>query len=151
MENEQVSSLITIERFDLQDYRTLSVLLNGFKTAVGEAPLSQLDWAALRTAIDEERIVYYIARRGGQAVGLCSLCYVFSSYKCAMSSVFEDFYVRPEARGTGVARALAAAAAAASRAAGCSCMTVVSARCDLERYHALGFEDAVGTQLSMPL
>ncbi len=137
--------------FDRKDYHTLSLLLNGFKAAVGEAPLTQLEWAALRIGIEEERITYHIAWKEGRAVGVYSLCRSFSSYRCAAVGIFEDFYVLPEARGTGVARALAEHARSVVRSWGGHTLTVTCAECDREMYRALGFTEAIGTTLSQDI
>ncbi len=142
---------LVVEPFDKRDYRTLSLLVNGFKAAVGEQPLTQLQWSRLRAAIEREDITYYIARLRGQAVGVCSLCTVYSSYLCAPSGVFEDFYVRPEARGNGVARALVQCACDAVRAAGGATLTVTCAESDVAMYQALGFTVALGNGLSQLL
>lgn len=137
-----------VRPFDKKDYRTLSLLLNAFKNAVGETPLTQSDWAALRVGIEEGRITYYIAWQGERAVGVFSLCPTFSSYLCAPGGVFEDFYVVPDVRGTGVARVLAQHARTVVESWGGRTLTVTCAECDREMYRSLGFTEAVGTTLS---
>lgn len=141
----------TILPFDKKDYRTLSMLMNGFKQSVGEAPLTHLEWAALRTGIEAGSITYFIAWKDGRAVGMYSLCRVFSSYKCAAGGIFEDFYVLPEARGTGVARLLTAHACDTVRSWGGCTLTVTCADCDKEMYRSLGFGAEIGTTLSQEL
>ncbi len=143
--------VLQVRPFDKRDYRTLSLLLGGFKVAVGEPPLTQRQWAQLRLAIEEERITYYIAYFHGQPVGLCSLCLTYSDYLCAPSGVFEDFFVRPEARGQGIARALVQRACTEVRAHGGSSLSVACAPCDLEMYQALGFKEELGISLCRPL
>lgn len=143
--------LCEILPFDKKDYHTLSLLLNGFKQAVDEPALTQLEWSALRVGIEEGRITYYIAWQNGRAVGMFSLCRTFSSYKCAVGGVFEDFYVLPEVRGTGVARALVQHACETVRSWGGKTLTVTCAECDAEMYRALGFCAAIGQTLSQEL
>ena len=140
-----------VRPFDQKDYRTLSLLLNGFKNAVGEAPLNHLEWAELRNGIEEGRITYYIAWQGDRAVGVCSLCPTFSSFLCAPSGIFEDFYVVPDVRGTGVARALVQHARTVAEGWGAKTLTVTCAACDREMYQALGFTEPIGDTLSQPL
>ncbi len=137
--------------FDKKDYRTLSQLLNGFKKAVDEQPLTQPEWAALRTGIEEDRIFYYIAWQNGRAVGICSLCPTFSSFLCAAGGIFEDFYVVPDARGTGVARTLVQHARSMVEGWGGKTLTVTCAECDREMYRALGFTEPIGTTLSQSI
>ncbi len=143
--------LCEILPFDKKDYRTLSLLLNGFKQAVDEPALTHLEWSALRIGIEEDRITYYIAWQKGRAVGLFSLCRTFSSYKCAAGGIFEDFYILPEVRGTGVARALVQHAVGVVRSWGGRTLTVTCAECDMEMYRALGFSSAIGQTLSQEL
>lgn len=140
--------LCVIRPFDKKDYCTLSLLMNGFKQAVGEEPLTQLEWASLRTGIEADCITYYIAWQGERAVGMYSLCRGFSSFKCAPCGIFEDFYVLPEERGTGVARMLAEHAADTVRSWSGRTLTVSCAACDREMYGALGFADEIGITLS---
>lgn len=139
----------TVLPFDKKDYRTLSMLLNGFKNAVGEAPLSQSEWAALRKGIEEDRITYYIAWQSERAVGVFSLCPTFSSFLCAPGGIFEDFYVVPDARGTGVARVLAQHARTVVESWGGKTLTVTCAECDREMYRSLGFTEPIGSTLSL--
>jgi GNAT superfamily N-acetyltransferase len=129
----------------------LSLLLNGFKNAVGEAPLTQLEWSALRKGIEEDRITYYIAWQGERAVGVFSLCRTFSSFRCAPVGLFEDFYVLPDVRGTGVARVLAQYARTAVESIGGKTLTVTCAECDREMYQSLGFTEPIGITLSQTL
>ena len=140
-----------VRPFDKKDYRTLSLLLNGFKNAVGEAPLTQLEWSALRKGIEEDRITYYIAWQGERAVGVFSLCRTFSSFRCAPVGLFEDFYVLPDVRGTGVARVLAQYARTAVESIGGKTLTVTCAECDREMYQSLGFTEPIGITLSQTL
>ena len=59
--------------------------------------------------------------------------------------MFEDFYIRPEYRHQGIARALARFAFAES---GVSSLTVGCADCDLPMYRSLGFTVPLGNLLA---
>lgn len=142
---------LQVRPFDGRDYRMLSLLLGGFKAEMGEQPLTQRQWAQLRNAIEEGRITYYVAYLSGEPVGICSLCETYSSYQCTAGGVFEDFFVLPQARGRGVARALVQQACGVVRARGGHTLTVACPPTDTELYQALGFTDARGTSLSCPL
>lgn len=136
--------------FDKKDYRTLSVLLNGFKATMGEPALTHRQWATLHTAVDEDQIAYYIALYEGKAVGLCSLSLIFSSGQCAPYGVFSDFYVRPEAHSSGAAQALVTYARSCVRQAGGHALTVTCVSAHAETYRNLGFREPLGAALSMP-
>ena len=56
------------------------------------------------------QIVFFLARWGAQAVGLCSVSPCFSTFACGEVGSFEDFYLEPCFRGKGSARLLANAA-----------------------------------------
>lgn len=98
----------------------------GTARAFMQARLAQRDsWVAL-------------AWRGEQAVGLCQCYPVFSSTapRPGPAMLLNDLYVRADARGGGVARALMRAAEAHARAQGCVSMELSTAR-DNHRAQAL--------------
>ncbi len=138
---------LTVEPFDGQDYRLLSVLLGSCRKELGAPDLTQTQWAGLRCAVEEERVRFYIAWLHGQPVGVCALCLGYSSQRCAVTGTLEDLYVRPEARGNGVALALADCAAAAVAAAGGAVLTVCCTDAHRPLYAALGFDAVQGAGL----
>ena len=61
----------------------------------------------LRTLItDSSQGAVFIARKGGQAVGVATLDWKWSSLKGARLGYLEDLFVDPDARGDGIADAL---------------------------------------------
>ncbi len=138
---------LVVEPFDGQDYHTLSVLLNGYKAAVGQPLPTHAQWANLRLAIEQGQITCYIAWLRGKPVGICTVGLRYSSRQYAIVGLLSDMYVRPEARGQGVARALADTAVQTVLDAGgaglrVSCQDEHAAFC-----RALGFDTQLGTTL----
>ena len=126
-----------------EDWQLLK-LENGYLTEVGEEILSEEKQKALQKAVREGRITFFMARRDGRAVGMCSVTTAFSTFACADIGFFEDFYIEPVFRGKGIARLLANAAQRWCREHGISSLTVCCAPCDEERYRSLGFEAQLG-------
>ena len=62
---------------------------------------------------------YLLAARGGEAEGVCQLRYRWSVWTDAVDCWLEDLFVRDEARGAGLGRALVDAAFERARARGC--------------------------------
>lgn len=116
-----------------------------YKSEIGEdAPTAQ-DLARLQAAMERNQIVFYGAWDGETLVGCCSVTVGFSTFLYAPSGVFEDFYIRPEYRHQGIARALVQFAREDS---GVSSLTVGCADCDLPMYQALGFSIPLGNLLA---
>lgn len=134
-------SVIRLE--DPEDWQLIK-LMNGYKTEIGETPLPEEKQILLSRAIQEEKIVFFVARRKNRAVGMCSVTKCWSSFSCGDTAVFEDFYVEPVFRGQGIARMLAEKAQSWCREQGIASLTVCSAPCDEEMYRALGFDVTLG-------
>lgn len=122
----------------------LKKLENSFLTAIGEPILTNEREQQLKKAILDGRITFFVAARGYRYVGMCSIARCFSTFACADTGLFEDFYIEPAFRKQGVARQLTAAAQAWCRARGLTSLTVCCAPCDEALYRSLGFEVRLG-------
>ena len=101
---------ITVEILrDPNDWQLLK-LENGFLAAIGEDLLSEEKKKRLQGAIEDSRIVFFIAKRGYRSVGMCSVSRYFSTYACTDTGVLEDFYIEPIFRKLGIAHQLIQAA-----------------------------------------
>ena len=120
-------------------------LENDFKKCIGEEPLTGEKQKLLQRAIKGGRIIFFVARCGDRAVGMCSVAECYSTFSCSDTGVYEDFYVEPDFRGKGIARKLAEAAQAWCRDNGIPSLTVCCAPCDEKMYQALGFDECLGT------
>ena len=102
---------VTVELFrDFGDYWQLLKLLNGYLVEIGEDILSDEKVEKLKKAVTEEKIFFFLAKREGRAVGMCSVSLCFSTFACQAVGSFEDFYVEPAFRKKGIAGKLALAA-----------------------------------------
>lgn len=119
-------------------------LENSFKQDIGENPLNEEQQARLAQAVKDGKITFFLAMRGECAVGMCSVSRCYSTFSCADTGVFEDFYVEPAYRRTGIARLLTGAAQQWCRESGIASLTVCCAPCDEAMYQALGFGERLG-------
>ena len=117
-----------------------------YKEEIGEDRPGQAEYERLSAAIAGGRILFYGALDGAHLSGCCSIAPVFSTFTCETGGVFEDFYILPECRHTGLARCLLRFAREDS---GVRSLTVGCADCDLPMYRALGFTVRLGTLLAL--
>ena len=134
----------TVEVLEDPDDWQLRKLENGFKREIGEDVLTSSQQKRLQQAVKEGSITFFIAKRGYRAVGMCSVAAYYSTFSCANTGVYEDFYVEPAFRGKGVARKLAEAAQRWCQEHGIASLTVCCAPCDEAMYRALGFDTSLG-------
>ena len=132
-------------RVSEKEFDGLARLQVGYKQEIGEAAPSGADLTALLRAIREEDILFFACLDEGAMVGCCSVCPTFSTFDYGRGGVFEDFYILPEYRHRGIARALVRFAFERS---GVSSLTVGCADCDVEMYKALGFHAALGNMFA---
>ena len=135
------------------DIRTLDVshidqiweLQTAYKAEIGEDAPGEPERARLAEAIQRGRIAFYGAWDADALIGCCSVTAGFSTFDYAPSGVFEDFYIRPDYRHSGIARRLVQYA---YRESGLSSMTVGCADCDIPLYQALGFSVPLGNLMA---
>ena len=135
------------------EYRRINVfqmdqlweLQKAYKAAIHEDAPADQDYSLLRLAVEKEQILFYGAWDEHVLAGCCSVTVGFSTFDYQRSGVFEDFYIVPEYRHQGIARALIQYAYQESRI---STLTVGCADCDVEMYKALGFSLPLGNLLA---
>ena len=120
-------------------------LQKAYKNEIGEDAPSEQDMKALGKAIEREVIEFYGAFDGETLAGCCSVTKGFSTFNYAVSGVFEDFYIAPKYRHSGIARELVSYAYAESKVGS---LTVGCADCDVKMYEALGFSIPLGNMLA---
>ncbi len=138
----------TVELLDKAEDWQLLKLENGFRREIGEELLPEERQVQLQQAIREGQIHFFVARRSGRAVGMCSVTRCFSTFACSDIALFDDFYVEPVFRKQGLARRLTQAAQSWCRENGISSLTVTCAPCDEAMYRSLGFSVQLGTTLA---
>ena len=103
---------------------------------------------ALREAIDDGAIRFYVAKYRTRVVGTCSVSCIFSTFQCRIAGVFEDFYIEPVFRGQGIARQLTKYVQITCAQEGIVSLWVGCAPCDEPMYRALGFGTKLGALLA---
>ncbi len=143
---EEVS--ITIEMLKEPSDWQLLKLLNGYLKEIGEEVLCEEKQERLQEAVRQEKIHFFLAKRGTRAVGMCSVSMYWSTFSCDDVAVFEDFYIEPVFRRKGIARMLARAAQNYCAEKRILSLSVCCADCDRGMYHELGFETRLGNTLA---
>lgn len=135
---------ITVELLVDPDDWQLKKLENGFLKEIGEAPSTEEKQEQLAQAVRDGKIMFFMAKRGCRAVGMCSVSRCYSTFECTDVGVFDDFYIEPVFRRNGVARKLSRAAQQWCIENGLASLTVTCAPCDEGMYQALGFDAHLG-------
>ena len=129
-----------------REFEELKRLEIAYKREIGEDAPDEAALIRLREAIQREEILFFACRDGESFLGCCSVSPIFSTYDYRRGGVFDDFYIVPERRHTGIAKALVCYAyensgVGASLIVGC-------ADCDRAMYAALGFRVPIGNMLA---
>lgn len=138
---------INVEVLSEPENWQLYKLENGFLKEIGESPMEEEKQEMLSHAIREGKITFFVAKRGGRFVGMCSVVKCFSTFACGDTGVLDDFYIEPVFRGKGIARQLTEFAAQWCQENNLASLTVSCAPCDEGMYRALGFAARLGTTL----
>lgn len=81
---------VTVEILkDPKDWQLMK-LENGYLAEIGEEMLSDEKKERLERAVAEEKIVFFLARRGYRAVGMCSVSLCFSTFACGETGKYES-------------------------------------------------------------
>lgn len=128
----------------------LRALQSEFSRAIGEPALDREAFARIAVAVNAGRITFLLARDAGEAIGMCSLTFGFSTYGAAPFGVVDDIYVVTERRGSGVARALVKAATAEARSRGSRSVLIGCSDGDVEMWKHFGFRK-IGNMMATDL
>ena len=120
-------------------------LQKAYKAAIREDAPDNQDRGRLAHAVENGQILFYGAWDGEILAGCCSVTVGFSTFNYQPCGVLEDFYIVPEYRHQGIARALVQYA---YRESGVGSLTVGCADCDVKMYEALGFTIPLGNLLA---
>lgn len=140
--------MVVIREYEEADFESLVLLLNAYKREIGEVQLTEDDQNRIRQAIREGRIIFFVAVER-RMIGMCSLSLAFSTFGGGRPcGVFEDFYIVPESRKTGIASRLTEYLFREARKRSCSSVIVGCSPSDVPMYRHLGFTTAIGQMLS---
>lgn len=142
--NGESTNPICVKLLSAAEQEQLVRLENGFLVEIGEEPMDEKREKALCQAVREEKIHFFVALDGQNAVGMCSVATCFSTFTCGEVGSFEDFYVVPAFRGRGIARLLARTAQRWCLDHEILSLSVTCAPCDEAMYKALGFQTPLG-------
>ncbi len=123
-------------------------LMEQYKRSIGEIPLDEDQYKVLYQAVCDGSIHFFVARDGGNIVGMCSVSRIFSTFSCSYGGVFEDFYIVPAYREKGIARELAKYVFEWCEKNEVLSLWVGCADCDIEMYQSLGFQMPLGNLLA---
>lgn len=123
-------------------------LMNGFLSEIGEKRLDDEAWERLCMAVRDERLTFFLARRGCRAVGMCSVSRCFSTFTCRDIGLLDDFFIEPVFRSQGGARLLTQTAQIWCREQEMASLTLGCSAGDVEMYQALGFQEDLGAMLA---
>lgn len=127
-----------IEKAGPESIQEAFSLLRQFFAEEGFNTPAESMYNSLQTMLEEERSAVFLARLGGQAVGVATAtCSVGVEY--GRSSEMEDLYVQPQVRGAGVAGALIEAVRGWCRRQGCKCLLVTVTPEGQDRHNLIGF------------
>lgn len=135
---------MTVDVLKMEQFPVLCALMDAYKYDIEEEKLTPEARERLKEAIATGRITFFVAAEENEIVGMCSVCETFSTYNCHKSGVFEDFYIVPHRRRTGLARQMTHAVFEQMRARGVATLWVGSAPCDVKMYESLGFDIPLG-------
>ena len=134
-----------LRRLTEADMPALTGLHLRYKQEIGEDAPDEQALLRLRKAIVDGRILFFGCERQGELLAVCSVTRGFSTFCYDTCGAFEDFYILPQARHQGIARALAAFAWQES---GVKTLTVGCAPCDRPMYETIGFRIGLGEMLA---
>jgi ribosomal protein S18 acetylase RimI-like enzyme len=133
-----------IWRADADDLDAVARLMRRFRDHLGKgAPPDDEVRDSVERILADDRAQFLLAAAGEEPLGVCQLRFRWSVWTSAEDCWLEDLYVRDDARGNGVGRALTEAVLERARARGCRRVELdVNSEnpAALALYRSLGFE-----------
>jgi len=139
---------MVFERLNPDDIPLLFRLMHTYKESIGEAELSEEQYSELNRAILKSEIIFFVAKHDEKLVAMCSVGIIFSTYRCAHTGIFEDFFITEVYRHRGIARGLTSYVFSEMMAIGVVSLWVGSSDVDMELYKSLGFDTHLGSLLT---
>lgn len=148
--------MVEVRALRADDFEQFCRLMNGFfgYSAGSEANHDELTML-FEAAIDPSKNIHFlVACDADRLIGCLSLTFAESSYKVAPFAWADDFYVEPNARGSGVGSALMQAARELAQSKRCSNILVGVGNGESETlrfYDRAGFKDMSCKLMTLPL
>lgn len=137
------------EKFDLKDFEQLKELLIDYRQVIGEKKPSECELVKLKTAIQNGKIAFFVAKEIDRLVAMCSVSIRFSTYNFSKSGMFEDFYVKPGYRSSEVSRELTKFVMNYCKKEKVESLWVGCGDIDEDIYEKLGFNIPLGNLMAM--
>ena len=145
---KSIRCLIMLIKEFFGDIDELSELLTEYKKSIDEEILTNEQLKKLQIATSRGEITFFVVYDCDILVGMCSISRTFSTFNCKYSGVFEDFYIRPDFRGQGIAKRLVEFVFKYCNDHNIATLWVGCADCDVEMYKHLGFGATLGNLLA---
>lgn len=123
-------------------------LIQDYKKSIHEEALKRNQIYALKEAIIDKRIVFYVVTTSENMVGMCSISTAFSTFRSEYMGIFEDFYITPKYRKKGLAKKLVNYVFDEMKVKNINSVWVGCADMDIEMYKHLGFDIELGNLLT---
>lgn len=122
----------------------LKDLIAEYKLLIGEEKLNESEVGKLGDVVRNGDIIFFVARKDEKIIGMCSISHTFSTYNCEYGGVFEDFYVKPDFRGQGIAKGLVGFVFEYCKKQNIATLWVGCCDGDAEMYKHIGFKYPLG-------
>ena len=136
------------QRLSPTDIPQLLLLMQQYKQSIGEPALNEEQVDKLKSAIEQNKIEFFVAKHDGKLIAMCSIGVVFSTFLCEMNGIFEDFFIAEEYRQKGVARGLTSYVFEEMKINKVATIWVGCSDIDVEMYKSLGFYISLGNLLT---
>jgi len=133
---------VAVRRADSADSRQIAPLFDAYRRFYGRPSDPELATGFISERLEHGESVIFLAEMAGEAVGFVQLYPSFDSVEARPVWILHDLFVSPEARGSGVGRALMNAAtglASETRACGLSLSTAADNTVAQALYESLGY------------
>jgi predicted acetyltransferase len=136
------------ESLAIENFNKIKTLLQKYKKAINEESIDENQFDKLKNAIQKGTIVFYTVSEDDEIIGMCSISTIFSTYKCGLVAVFDDFFVEKEYRKKGYAKELVRFVFNDMKAKKINSVLVGCSEMDIGMYKKIGFNLEVGHLLS---
>ena len=141
------TDMVIYEKLQQEDFEIIVPLVQLFKSSVNEKQLSEQQLGALKSAVVDGGIEFYLVKQQDDIVGMCSVSFIFSTYACETVGVFDDFYLLENRRGRGISRGFVAFVIEELGRRGVSSVWA-GTKNNSEQYRSLGFDIPMGSMLA---
>ena len=137
-----------LEMDKMDKVENLEILMHEYKFSINEDKLDKKQFEKLKEAIKYKKIKFYTLNIDNNIIGMCSISYLYSTYKCESIGMFDDFYIKPDYRKKGYAKKLTKYVFEDMVKNNINSVMVGCSDMDLEMYKHIGFKMELGNLLT---